>query len=176
LNGKFITFFREVDIMENDEKPATFCRDMRKFIMTFVSTTAEAIQATQGTGGLMIMSVAIGTKLWDEMEQFKECSMPSFETRADQISCFMETLRDSGAIGASTFEEKDGRLVVRIRGCFFAPASDRQIGAGLGHPLCPIGGLIVTGLHKTAAILAALEVMEHDPKAEVSTLTFRLYS
>ena len=162
--------------MENDEKPATFCEDLRKFIMTFVSTTAEAIQATQGPGGLMIMSVAIGTKLWDEMEQFKECSMLSLETRAEKIRCFMNTLEASGAIGASSFEEEDGRLVVRIRGCFFAPASDRQIEAGLSHPLCPIGGLIVAGLHKTAAILAALEGVEHDPEAEVSTLTFRLYS
>ena len=162
--------------MENDEKPATFCEDLRKFIMTFVSTTAEAIQATQGTGGLMIMSVAIGTRLWDEMDQFKECSMPSFETREEKINCFMNTLEASGAIGASSFEEKDGRLVVRIRGCFFAPASDRQIGAGLAHPLCPIGGLIVAGLHKTAHILAALEGVEHDPEAEVSTLTFKLYS
>lgn len=162
--------------MENDEKPTTFCDDLRKFIMTFVSTTAEAIQATQGTGGLMIMSVAIGTKLWEEMEQFRECNMPNFETRAEQIECFMNTLRNSGAIGGSSFEEKDGRLVVTIRDCFFAPASDRQIEAGLEHPLCPIGGLIVAGLHKTAHILAALEGVEHDPEAEVSTLTFRLYS
>jgi hypothetical protein len=162
--------------MENDEKPTTFCDDLRKFIMTFVSTTADAIQATQGTGGLMIMSVAIGTKLWEEMEQFRECNMPNFETRAEQIECFMNTLRNSGAIGGSSFEEKDGRLVVTIRDCFFAPASDRQIESGLEHPLCPIGGLIVAGLHKTAHILAALEGVEHDPEAEVSTLTFRLYS
>jgi hypothetical protein len=162
--------------MENDEKPTTFCEDLRKFIMTFVSTTAEAIQATQGTGGLMIMSVAIGTKLWEEMEQFRECNMPNFETRAEQIGCFMNTLRDSGAIGGSSFEEKDGRLVVSIKDCFFAPASDRQIESGLEHPLCPIGGLIVAGLHKTAHILAALEGVEHDPEGEVSTLTFRLYS
>jgi len=162
--------------MENNETPTTFCDDLRKFIMTFVSTTAEAIQATQGTGGLMIMSVAIGTKLWDEMEQFRECNMPNFETRAEQIECFMNTLRDSGAIGGSSFEEKDGRLVVTIRDCFFAPASDRQIESGLEHPLCPIGGLIVAGLHKTAHILAALEGVEHDPEGEVSTLTFRLYS
>lgn len=124
----------------------------------------------------MIMSVAIGTKLWEEMEQFRECDMPNFETRAEQIECFMNSLRDSGAIGGSTFEEKDGRLVVTIRDCFFAPASDRQIESGLEHPLCPIGGLIVAGLHKTAHILAALEGVEHDPEAEVSTLTFRLYS
>ena len=113
--------------MENDEKPATFCEDLKKFIMTFVSTTAEAIQATQGTGGLMIMSVAIGTKLWEEMERFRECDMPSFETREEKIRCFMNTLKSSGAIGDSSFEEKDGRLVITIRGCFFAPASDRQI-------------------------------------------------
>ncbi len=162
--------------MENDEKPATFCEDQRKFIMTFVSSTAEAIQATQGTGGLMIMSVAIGSKLWEEMEQFRVCDMPKFETRAEQIGCFMDTLKDSGAIKSYTFEEKDGRLIVRIKDCFFAPASDRQIDGGLEHPLCPIGGLIVAGLHKTAHILAALEGVEHDPEAEVSTLTFRLYS
>ncbi len=162
--------------MKNDEKPATFCEDQRKFIMTFVATTAEAIQATQGTGGLMIMSVAIGTKLWEEMEQFRECDMPSFETREEKIRCFMKTLKNSGAIGESSFEEKDGRLTVTIRDCFFAPASDRQIEAGLEHPLCPIGGLIVAGLHKTAHILAALEGVEHDPEGEVSTLTFRLYS
>ncbi len=162
--------------MENDEKPVTFCEDLRKFIMTFVSTTAEAIQATQGAGGLMIMSVAIGTKLWEEMEQFRECDMPSFETREEKIECFMNTLRDSGVIGSYTFEEKDGRLIVTIRDCFFAPASDRQIESGLSHPLCPIGGLIVAGLHKTAAILAALEGVLHDPESEVSTLTFRLYS
>ncbi len=162
--------------MEDDERPATFCEDLRKFIMTFVSTTAEAIQATQGNGGLMIMSVAIGTKLWEEMEQFRECDMPNFKTREEKIECFMKTLRDSGAIGESSFEEKDGRLVVTIRDCFFAPASDRQIETGLEHPLCPIGGLIVAGLHKTAHILAALERVEHDPEAEVSTLTFRLYS
>lgn len=162
--------------MENDEKPSTFCDDQRKFIMTFVSTTAEAIQATQGTGGLMIMSVAIGTKLWDEMEQFRVCDVPEFETRAEHIGCFMNTLKNSGAIGDSSFEEKDGRLVVTIRDCFFAPASDRQIEAGLEHPLCPIGGLIVAGLHKTAHILAALEGVEHDPVGEVSTLTFKLYS
>ncbi len=162
--------------MENDEKPTTFCEDLRKFIMTFVSTTAEAIQATQGSGGLMIMSVAIGTKLWEEMEQFKECDMPNFETREEKIGCFMKTLRDSGVIGESSFEERDGQLVVTIRDCFFAPASDRQIETGLLHPLCPIGGLIVAGLHKTAHILAALEGVEHDPEGEVSTLTFRLYS
>ncbi len=162
--------------MENDGKPATFCEDIRKFIMTFVSTTAEAIQATQGTGGLMIMSVTIGTKLWEEMEQFRGCDLPTYETRAEQIECFMDTLRDSGAIGGSSFEEKDGHLVVRIKECFFAPASDRQIEAGLLHPLCPIGGVIVAGLHKTAHILAALEGVEHDPEGEVSTLTFRLYS
>jgi len=162
--------------MENDEKPTTFCDDQRKFIMTFVSTTAEAIQATQGTGGLMIMSVAIGTKLWEEMDRFRGCDVPNFETRAEQIGCFMDTLKDSGAIGSYAFEEKDGHLVVRIKDCFFAPASDRQIEAGLEHPLCPIGGLIVAGLHKTAHILAALEGVEHDPVGEVSTLSFRLYS
>lgn len=162
--------------MENDEKPVTFCDDQRKFIMTFVSTTAEAIQATQGAGGLMIMSVAIGTRLWEEMEQFRKCDMPKFETREEKINCFMETLAASGAIGGSFFEVKDGRLVVTIRGCFFAPASDKQIEAGLSHPLCPIGGLIVAGLHKTAYILAALERVEHDVKSDVSTLTFRLYS
>jgi hypothetical protein len=162
--------------MENDEKPSTFCDDQRKFIMTFVSTTAEAIQATQGAGGLMIMSVAIGTKLWEEMDRFRGCDVPKFETRAEHIECFMGTLKGSGAIGSYAFEEKDGRLVVRIKDCFFAPASDRQIEAGLEHPLCPIGGLIVAGLHKTAHILAALEGVEHNPESEVSTLTFKLYS
>jgi hypothetical protein len=162
--------------MEDDAMATPFCQDLKRFIMTFVSTTAEAIQATQGAGGLMIMSVAIGTRLWEEMEQFKECDMPGFETRDEKINCFMKTLEASGAIGGSSFEEREGRLVVTIKGCFFAPASDRQIEVGLSHPLCPIGGLIVAGLHRTASILAALERVDRDVARNVSTLTVRLYS
>ena len=162
--------------MEDDSMATPFCQDLRRFIMTFVAATAEAVQATQGSGGLMIMSVAIGTRLWEEMEQFRECDMPGFDTRDEKIDCFMKTLQASGVIGGSSFEERDGRLVITIRGCFFAPASDRQIEEGLSHPLCPIGGLIVAGLHRTASILAALERVDRDVVEDVSTLTFRLYS
>lgn len=158
------------------DKPATFCDDLQKFIMTFISTTAESIQATQGSGGLMIMSVAIGTKLWNELERFAECTMPDLENKEEKIACFMNTLEKSGIIGGQSFSEEEDHLKIEIRDCFFAPASNKQIEDGLEQPLCPIGGLIVAGLHKTAHMLTTLEKVEHDPKTGISRLTFKLYS
>ena len=158
------------------EKPATFCEDLQKFIMTFISTTAESIQATQGSGGLMIMSVAIGTKLWNELESFAECSMPDLETKEERITCFMNTLKNSGIIGNYSFSKEEDRFKIEIIDCFFAPASNKQVEEGLEQPLCPIGGLIVAGLHETAHMLATLEKVEHDPQTGISRLTFKLYS
>ncbi|MHC1631496.1 MAG: hypothetical protein ACXQT4_04290 [Methanotrichaceae archaeon] len=157
------------------DEPAKFCKDLKKFIMTFVFATAESIQATQGSGGLMVMSVAIGSRLWDELEAFAECTMPHFETRDEMIDCFMNTLKKLSIIGGYSFFDKDGHIEVEIRDCFFAPASNKQIEKGLKHPICPIGGIIVAGLHKTSHILTTLEKIEHDPKTGTSVLTFKLH-
>ena len=157
-------------------RPTTFCEDLREFITIFISTTAESIQATQGSGGLMIMSVAIGSRLWDELDPFAECVMPRLETRDEKVDCFMSTLKKLGVIGGFSFIDKDGHIEVEIRECFFAAASDRQMKIGLEQPLCPIGGIIVAGLHKTAHILATLEKVEHDPNTGISILTFKIYS
>ncbi len=161
--------------MEYEGKPPTFCDDLQKFMTTFISTTAEAIQTTQGSGGLMIMSVAIGTKLWDEIASFADCTMPKFETKEEKINCFMNTLKKSGAIGAYSIAYRDDLVKMEIHDCFLSRASDKQMEEGLEFPLCPIGGIIVAGLHKTAHILATLEKVERFPKEKVSRLTFRLY-
>ncbi len=161
--------------MEYEGKPPTFCDDLQTFMTIFVSTTAEAIQATQGSGGLMIMSVAIGTKLWNEIARFADCTMPKFETKEEKINCFMDTFKESGIIGTYSIAHRDDLVEMRIRDCFLAPASDKQMEEGLEFPLCPIGGIIVAGLHKTVHILATLEKVERFPKEKVSRLTFRLY-
>lgn len=162
--------------MDYEDKPPGFCEDLMKFIMTFISTTAEAIQDTEGSGGLRIMSVAIGTRLWDELESLRDWSMPPSKTGEEKIRHLMDALKSSGAIEGYSFSEEGGHLKVEIEKCFFVPASDRQMEEGLEQPLCPLGGLIVAGLHKTAHMLATLEKVEHDSKTSVSTLTFKLYS
>ena len=121
------------------------------------------------------MSVAIGSKLWDEIARFADCTMPNFETKEEKIDCFMNSLKESGAIGAYSISYKENLVEMDIRDCFLSNASDKQIEEGLEFPLCPIGGIIVAGLHKTAHILATLEKIQRFPKEGVSKLTFRLY-
>jgi len=161
--------------MKYEDKPVTFCEDLNKFIMTFISTTADAIQTIQGSSGLMIMSVAIGTKLWDELNMSARCTIPKAETREEKINCFMNVLKNSGAIGDYSFKEERGHLEIEVKDCFFAPASDKQVEQRLKQPLCPIGGMIVAGLHKAAHILATLEKADHSSQNGVSKLTFSLY-
>jgi hypothetical protein len=156
-----------------DEKTPGPWDDLREFLMSFMFATADAIQATQGRGGLRIMSVSIGSSLWDDFEdKFPKCDASSLKTRDEKISCFMETLTKTGIIKDYTLSHENNHLKIAIKNCFFLPASNRQMEAGLIHPLCPIGGLIVMGLHERVHVMATLEKIEHDPKSGVSRLTF----
>lgn len=121
--------------MEDDAMATPFCQDLKRFIMTFVSTTAEAIQATQGAGGLMIMSVAIGTRLWEEMEQFKECDMPGFETRDEKINCFMKTAEASGGDRRLLLRGEGGPARRHHKRMLLRSRQRRQIEVGLPPPL-----------------------------------------
>lgn len=151
------------------------CEDLRNFLMTFVSIIAESVRATQGQGTIKIMSVDIGSRLWNEMEkEFSKCANRRGQT-AEQIECFMKSLKQTGIIEDFSFTYEEGRLKIAIKNCFFVQASNRQRRDGLEYPLCPIGGLIVAGLHRNAGLLTTLEEIEHDPDTGVSTLTFNLY-
>ena len=46
--------------MEDDAMATPFCQDLKRFIMTFVSTTAEAIQATQGADAVDAFRIVVG--------------------------------------------------------------------------------------------------------------------
>jgi len=153
----------------------SFCEDLRNFLMTFVFITAESVRATQGQRGIMIMSVDMGSRLWNEMEkEFSECAIQDLKPEG-RIICFLEGLKKMGIIEDASFSCEEGHLKVAIKNCFFAQASNRQRREGLEYPLCPIGGLIVAGLHRNAGLLTTLEKIEHDPDSGVSTLTFNLY-
>ncbi|MDM7912666.1 MAG: hypothetical protein QUS09_06175 [Methanotrichaceae archaeon] len=154
----------------------SLCEDLRNFLMTFVFITAESVRATQGQRGIMTMSVDMGSRLWHELEdRFLECAIQDLKPEG-RIICFLEGLKKTGIIEDASFSCEEGRLKVAIKNCFFVRASNRQRREGLEYPLCPIGGLIVAGLHRNAGLLTTLEEIEHDPDSGVSTLTFNLYS
>ena len=153
----------------------SFCEDLRNFLMTFVFITAESVRATQGQRGIMIMSVDMGSRLWNELKKgFSECAVQDLKPEG-RIICFLEGLKNMGIIEDASFSCEKGCLKVAIKNCFFVQASNRQRREGLEYPLCPIGGLIVAGLHRNAGLLTTLEEIEHDPNSGVSTLTFNLY-
>lgn len=153
----------------------SFHDDLKKFFMNFVFITAESVRATQGSKGVKIMSVDLGSRLWNELKkEFTECASPRMQVN-ERIECFMESLKRKMLIGDFSVACLDGRLEITIENCFFVQASNRQRREGMEYPLCPIGGLIVTGLHENAGLLTTLENIEHDPVSGISTLTLELH-
>jgi hypothetical protein len=151
------------------------CEDLRNLFMTFVLVTAESVQAIQGNRGIMIMSIDLGSRLWNELEEkFSDydCQKTSI---GEKIECFMESLKRIKIIEDCSLACEDGRLEITIKNCFLVEASNKQRHAGLEYPLCPIGGLIVAGLHRNAGLLTTLEKIEHDPSTGISRLTFDLH-
>lgn len=143
--------------------------------MTFIFITAESIKATQGSRGIIIMSVDIGSRLWNELEkEFSECACLTMPI-GEKIEYFMESLKRTKIIEDCSFACEEGRLEITVKNCFFVEASNRQRHEGLAYPLCPIGGLIVAGLHRNAGLLTTLEKIEHDPNSGISILTFQLH-
>lgn len=145
--------------------------NLKNFLMSFVFITAESIQATQGSNAIKILSVDMGSRLWNEMkEEFSECSFPTMKA-SERIECFMNSLKKVGLMEDFSFSCSEGCLEITIKNCFFVQASSRQKREGMQYPLCPLGGMIVAGLHENAGLLTTLEKIEHNPASGVSTLT-----
>jgi len=155
--------------------PPYLCEDLRNFLTTFVFITAESVQATLGSKGIMIMSVDIGSRLWDELEEeFSDCASSRMQI-SERLDCFLSSLVRTGLIADFSFVYEGGCLKITINNCFFVQASNRQKREGMEYPLCPMGGLIVAGLHRNAGMLTTLEKIEHDPHSGSSTLTLDLH-
>ena len=173
MSVKFINH-RQPDLSMSGVHPS-FCYDLKNFLMNFVFITAESVQATQGGRAVKVMSVDMGSRLWNELKkEFSECSSPRMQI-SEKIECFMESLKRTRIIEDFSFASLDGHLKITIKNCFFVQASSRQRREGMEYPLCPIGGLIVAGLHENAGLLTTLEKIEHNPVSGISTLTLDMH-
>lgn len=151
--------------------PPRVGRDLNNFLMTFVFITAESIQATQGGNAIKILSVDIGSRLWNELkEEFRECSIPTMNA-SERIECFLNSLKKVGFMEDFSFSCSEGCLKITIKNCLFVQASSRQKREGMQYPLCPMGGMIVAGLHENAGLLTTLEKIEPNPASGISTIT-----
>jgi hypothetical protein len=160
----------------NEEMSVT-CEVIKKFLKIILTATAKELQFNHGQPGIMVISVDIGSRLWEELEdKFMELDITRSKIEEERIERFMEAIKEIGLIGGYALSYYDQNLIVRIKRCFLAAASDMQIAEGLKYPLCPIGGLLVAGLHKKAHVLATLEKIERHPELDVSQLTFALYA
>jgi hypothetical protein len=173
MSAKFINH-RQLYLSMSGVHPSS-CYDLKDFLMKFIFITAESVQATQGGRAIKVMSVDMGSRLWNEMrKEFTECSSPKMQI-SERIECFMESLRRTMIIEDFSIACLDGHLKITIKNCFFVQASSRQRREGMEYPLCPIGGLIVAGLHENAGLLTTLEKIEHDPVSGISTLTLDMH-
>jgi hypothetical protein len=156
-----------------DKDMSAFTKHLNNFIITLTYSIAESVHETQGEVGLKTMSVTIGSRLWDRFEEFDEHSMLNIGTEDEKLASFLDTIKESGLIGDYSCKVVDRMIEVMINDCYFLQASEKQMADGICPPLCPIGGLIVAGLHKTTHLLTTLEEIDHDPETAISNLTFR---